>query len=109
MVNGSLQYMENWRKFLQNISAAVDDYLFLTCVPVIEKSDSFVAVQKAYGAQILHWQFNKDDVLQVVRAAGLNLVREFVVGAGPYIKNAPEQCEMRGWLFRKTKREKGKE
>ena len=28
-------------------------------------------------------------------------MREFVVGDRPYIKGAPEQCEIRGWLFRR--------
>lgn len=102
MINGSLQYMEEWQKFLRDISAAVGEYLLLTRVPVIEKSNSFVAIQKEYGTQMLHWQFNKDALLKAVKDTGLSLVREFVVGDRPYIKNAPEQCEMRGWLFRKT-------
>lgn len=103
LISGSLQCMEKWQKFLQDISVAVGEYLFLTRIPVIEKSNSFIAVQKAYGTQMLHWQFNKDALLRVVKDTGLSLVREFVVGARPYIKNAPEQCEMRGWLFRKIK------
>jgi len=28
-------------------------------------------------------------------------MREFVVGDRPYIKNAPEPCELRGRLFKK--------
>lgn len=103
MINGSLQYLEKWQEFLRDISAAVGEYLLLTCVPVIEKSNSFVAVQKVYGRQMLHWQFNKDALLKAVKETGLSLVREFVVGDRPYIKNAPEQCELRSWLFRKTK------
>jgi putative methyltransferase (TIGR04325 family) len=98
-----LQYMEKWQKFLQDISAAVGEYLLLTRVPVVEKSNSFVAIQKVYGRQMLHWQFNQDTLLKAVKDTGLSLVREFVVGDRPYIKNAPEQCELRGWLFRKIK------
>lgn len=103
MINGSLQYMEKWQEFLQDISAAVGEYLLLTRVPVVDKSNSFTALQKAYGTRMLHWQFNKNALLQVIKDAGLNLVREFVVGDRPYIKNAPEQCELCGWLFRKIK------
>ncbi len=103
MINGSLQYLENWQQFLRDISESVGDYLFLTRVPVIEKADSFVAVQNIYGTHMLHGQFNQNDLLQVVKDTGLTLFREFVVGDRPYIKNAPEQCELRGWLFRKNK------
>jgi hypothetical protein len=39
--------------------------------------------------------------LTVVEDEGFSIVREFVVGDRPYIKNAPEQCELRSWLFRK--------
>jgi len=41
-----------------------------------------------------------------VKETGLILVREFVVGDLPYIKNAPEQCEMRGWLFKRETTQK---
>jgi putative methyltransferase (TIGR04325 family) len=103
MITSSLQYMEHWQNFIRNISKAVGHYLLLTRVPVVEKSDSFVAVQYVYGTQILHGQFNKHELLQAIEKAGFNIVREFVVGDRPYIKNAPEQCELRTWLFRKTK------
>lgn len=101
MISGSLQYIERWQDLLQAISPAVGGHLFLTRIPVIEKSDSFVAVQEAYGTKMLHWQFNKDALLQTIENAGFSTIREFVVGDRPYIKHAPEQCELRSWLFRK--------
>jgi putative methyltransferase (TIGR04325 family) len=104
LINGSLQYIEDWADTIRRISAAVKDYLFLTRVPVIEEIPSFLAIQKAYNTMMLHQQLNQSDVLRVVKETGLLLIREFVVGDGPYVRNAPEQCEMRGWLFRRKPR-----
>ena len=87
-------------------SAAAGDYLFLTRVPVVESAASFVAVQDAYGTRMLHAQFNKDELLEAVAQTGLDLVRELVVGDRPLVKGAPEQCELRGWLFRRQRQDK---
>ena len=101
MINGSLQYMRDWRAFLPRAAGAVDEagYLFLTRVPVVEGA-SFVAIQRAHGAVMCCQQFNRRELLDVVASTGLRLVREFVVGDRPPILNAPEQCELKGWLFR---------
>lgn len=101
MMNGSLQYIENWQELLQQLAKITDGYFFLTRLPVVEKSPSFVAIQRFCGTEMLHQQLNQTEVLQVMRATGLRLVREFVVGDKPYILNAPEQCELKGWLFKK--------
>lgn len=101
MINGSLQYMQDWKNFLRRISRAVSvgGYLFLTRLPVVDHSPGFVAIQRAYGMEMLHQQLNAKEVLSTVRSTGLRLVREFVVGDRPFVQNAPEQCELRGWLF----------
>jgi len=103
MIGGSLQYIERWQDFLQAVAPAVGEYLFLNRTPVVEKSASFVAVQKAYGTEMLHWQFNRATLLQTVENAGFGIVREFVLGDRHYIRRAPEQCELRSWLFRKIR------
>jgi putative methyltransferase (TIGR04325 family) len=103
MINGSLQYMRDWQHFLRKAAGAAREYLFLTRVPVVETAPSFVAVQEAYGTRMLHGQFNKAELLRVVEETGLQLVRELVVGDRPVIANAPEQCELRGWLFIKQR------
>ncbi len=104
MISGSLQYAEHWREFLNEIakSLTAGTYLYLTRIPIVEETASFVAVQKAFNSRLLHMQFNKDELLQAVEQAGFQTVREFVIGDRPVIKNAPEQCELRGWLFRKN-------
>lgn len=101
MVNGSLQYFENWQGTLQNLAPAIKDYFFLTRLPVVEEVPSFVAVQREYGTEMMHQQLNQVEVLKLVESLGLRCVREFVVGDRPYIQGAPEQCELRGWLFKR--------
>lgn len=101
MVNGSLQYIKDWQELLMRLFGITKDYFFLTRLPVIERAASYVAIQRIYGTELLHQQFNQNDVLRLFRESGLNLVREFVVGDRPYIKGAPEPCELKGWLFKK--------
>ncbi len=101
MITGAIPYMEDWIDALHRISKAVGNYLFIARLAVIEKCPSFVSVQHIYNSQMLHQQFNQGEVLEVVKDTGLTLVREFVIGDRPYIMGAPEQCEVRGWLFRK--------
>ncbi|MEW6323946.1 MAG: hypothetical protein AB1515_01010 [Nitrospirota bacterium] len=99
MINGSLQYMEHWRDALRRAARAAGRYLFLTRLPVVQSAPSFVAVQRIEGTELLHQQLNQRELLEEMEKTGLRLVREFVVGDRPYIGGAPEQCEMRGWLW----------
>jgi hypothetical protein len=50
---------------------------------------------------MLHQQHNPKEQMETVNETGLTPVREFVTGDPPYIKGASEQCEMRGWLFKR--------
>jgi putative methyltransferase (TIGR04325 family) len=104
MMNGSLQYFRNWQETMGRVSAAADQFFFLTRLPVVQHSPSFPARQRVYGTEMIHMQFNQDEVLQVAQRAGLELFREVVVGDRPHIHNAPEQCELRGWIFKAAKR-----
>jgi len=100
MVSGSLQYIEDWRQFLSKAAATVPigRYFLLTRVPVVS-GPGFVAIQRVYGREVLHQQFSEGELLGQMRDAGLHLVRELLVGDRPLILNAPEQCELKGWLF----------
>lgn len=100
MMNGSLQYMQDWQATIARVSAAAAEYFFLTRVPIVERSPSFPARQRIYDTEMIHMQFNQDELLRVAAGAGLKLLREVVVGDRPYIHNAPEQCELRGWIFK---------
>ena len=99
MMNGSLQYIPEWKETLLRMAGATDGYFFLTRLPVVEKSSSYVAVQKAYGIKLLHQQLNRREVLDAAEGAGLRLLREFIIGDRPVIPGAPAPCELKGWLF----------
>lgn len=104
--SGSIQYMEHWREGLRGMARA-GRHLFLTRVPVVEVSPTFPAVQRTYGSTMMHWQFNRRELLAAAADCGLEAVREFETGDRHWIKGAAEECELRGWLFRSRPFEKG--
>jgi putative methyltransferase (TIGR04325 family) len=101
MINGMLQYIEDWKNFLFEIFDKVGDFLFITRLPVVQESKSFVAIQSMCGTEVLHNQLNEREFLDHMQVIGFTLLREVVVGDRPQILNAPEQCELKGWLFKK--------
>jgi len=101
MLQGVLQCIEEWPDVLRRIAPAVKGYLFLGLLPLVDRDPGFVALQRHYGTEMLHEQFNRKALLQVIEGTGLRLIREFVTGYRPPIKNAPEQCELRSWLFKR--------
>jgi putative methyltransferase (TIGR04325 family) len=101
MMTGSIPYMEDWKTMLPRIARSAKTYLFLFRFPIVEDSPTFVAIQRIYDSQMLHQFLNEEELLEVVRGTGLTLVREFVVGDRPYVKNAPAPSEIRGWLFKR--------
>lgn len=102
MMTGSIPYMEDWKTMLPRIARSAKKFLFLFRFPIVEDSPTFVAIQRIYDSQMLHQFLNQAELLEVVRGTGLTLVREFVVGDRPYVKNAPAQSEIRGWLFKRN-------
>ncbi|MCI1279430.1 MAG: hypothetical protein LKG23_10660 [Nitrospira sp.] len=100
----SLQYAKDWVVTLQGLAGATGRYLFITQLPVVSNAKSFVFVQRpyqyGYNTEYLAWCLNRQEFLDAARASGLQLVREFIVGFQPVIKNAPEQNEYQGFLFR---------
>ncbi|MCP4113498.1 MAG: hypothetical protein GY749_49540, partial [Desulfobacteraceae bacterium] len=86
---------------LQRIACSVKEYLFLFRLPVVQNSPTFISVERLYNSQMLHQQVNQAELSSAMKKTGLILVREFAIGNPPYIKNAPEQCEMRGWLLKR--------
>ena len=112
MVNGSLQYLDDWKGSVARLARSSGDCLLLTRVPVVELAATFATVQRAYGTEMLHRIFNREELLDTVTATGLVPMREFIVGDRPYTRSAPEQPELRGWLFRRpveTPSEKAKQ
>jgi putative methyltransferase (TIGR04325 family) len=99
MVSGSLQYCQDWKDLLGKIRKASKRYFYLTRTPVVQVAPSFVAIQRAYGTRMLHLQFNEKELLAEVDKLGFTLVREIALGDRVYIKNAPEDAVLKGWLF----------
>jgi putative methyltransferase (TIGR04325 family) len=103
LVSNALQYSRPWRDLITNLSRASAEYLFVTRVPVVTSSDSFVVLQRAhryeFETEYLSWVFNRDELLETARRAGMTLEREFLLGQQPYITGAPEQDETRAYLF----------
>lgn len=98
MVNGSLQYLPEWKNSLSKIIDSVETFFFLTRVPVVD-GKGFYAIQQTYGTRMIHQQFNRNELLETIENNSLRVVREFIIGDKPYIYDAPEQCELKGWLF----------
>lgn len=101
MMTGAIPYMEDWAEVLHRVARSTGKYLFISRLPIVKKSPSFVSVQCLYYSQMLHQLINQTELLETVKKTGLKFVREFVVGDRPYIKGAPEQCEVRGYLFKR--------
>lgn len=101
MMNGSTPYLPDWKEQLGRITQSVAQYFFITRQAVVQNSPTYVAIQRVYGSHMLHQQLNQSELLAVMASTGLQLVREFVVADKPIVKDAPEQPELRGWLYRK--------
>lgn len=106
--SSSLQYCEAWSDLLERLARASRRYLFLTRVPVVLESPSFVVLQRAHTYQFeteyLSWVFNRHELLEVADHSRLELVREFLLGYKPLVAGAPEQDETRAYLFRAPNR-----
>lgn len=101
---GSLQYAESWKSAVQFIGSVADGYVYVTRLPVVRHSASFVAIQRlyAYGydTECMGWIFNRDEFLDEVLSQGLELVREFALEKHPMIRKGKEQPEIQGFLLR---------
>ena len=104
VASSSLQYSQEWLELLERLAGAATRYLYVTRVPVVLNSRSFVVLQRAhrYGfeTEYLSWVLNRAELVDAARRAGMELVREFLLGYTPRVHRAPEQDETRGFLFR---------
>ena len=107
MVNGSLGYFKQWKEVLARLCDSAEKYLFLTRLLTVQKSPTFLVLQRTdvygYNSDMLIQVFNEEELLSIVRDRGFTLTREFVVGEGPAVAGAPEQCRDRGWLFERPR------
>jgi putative methyltransferase (TIGR04325 family) len=104
LASGSLQYSHDWRATLQKLARAASPYLYVTRLPVVRQHPSFVVIQRphrfGYDTEYQGWFINHQELLQAAEAAGLTLLREFLIQEKPSVAGAPEQGLYRGFLFR---------
>ena len=101
--SNSLQYAEDWGDMLRRLAAAATDFLYITQLPTVVETPSFVAVQRPYAhhydTEYLGWIFNVHEFLSVADSLGLRLVREFYFENCVSIHGADEPAVHRGFLF----------
>lgn len=104
LCSGAIQYAEQWRETVRLLASATGGYFYLARVPIVHHVPAFVVVQRPYAAgyetEYVGWFFNREELLECARAAGLVLVRELLMSDRHEIKDAPEQGEYRAFLFR---------
>lgn len=103
--SGSFQYTRDWSELFGKLAGATGEFLAVNRIPIVDGVPSFVFVQRAYAygydTEYLGWCFNRNELLEAARAAGLVAVREFLYEPLGFINAAPEQPQYRGFLFRK--------
>lgn len=106
LASASLHYSQDWVSVLKGLSRATAGYMFVTQLPILHRSSSYVMVQRpyqcGYDTEYLGWCLNRQEFLKCAKEMELELVREFIIGYQLPIYCAPEQCEYRGFLFRST-------
>ncbi|MCX7147886.1 MAG: hypothetical protein NTY05_00540 [Rhodocyclales bacterium] len=102
ILSGVLQCMKDWESQLRAIGAVANEWLFVTRTPIVESAKTYAAVLHTYGSAMLHWQFNRAQLLSFVKSLGFAIEREFDIGDRHQVKDGPEPFELRGWLFKRV-------
>lgn len=104
MASGALQYVDDWQATLAELASVTGQYLYVTRLPVVQQTSSFVVVQRpykmGYDTEYLSWHINRDEWMSAVQNANLELVREFLIAEQLTVYRAPENAQMRGFLLR---------
>lgn len=100
-----LQFVEDWRGFLASMVAHAGHDVYVTRLPIVYRSPSFVVLQRGFGyafeTQFLGWYLNEAEWTAETEKLGLELVREFVMADQTPAHGAPEQASYRGFLYRR--------
>lgn len=104
--SGAIQFVQDIDPLIARLCGAAQEWLFVTRLPVVEKTDDFVIIQHpyAYGydTEYLCWVFNRARLLARVERHGFKLEREFLLNERPVVANAPEALRYAGFLFRRV-------
>jgi putative methyltransferase (TIGR04325 family) len=105
LASSSLHYEKDWKKLINCLAQSTKGHLLVTYQPFVEKSPSFVFIQRpyqyGYKTEYLGWCLNKTEFIDEALKAGLYCIQEFIIGYSPAIKGAPEQNQYMGFLFQK--------
>lgn len=103
VASGSLQCGEDWQGPLARLARAARRFLFVTRLPLVHESRSFVMRQRphryGYETELFSWVLNRSEFLRTAEAAGLTPLREFIVNERLRVRGAGEAVHMRGFLF----------
>ncbi len=104
LASGSLQCLEDWRTTVGRLASISRPYLLVTRLPVVQAAASFVVLHRTYrngfNTEYLCWFLNRDEFLDHMKSVQMELVREFLLHGLGHVHEAPEQGELRGFLFR---------
>jgi putative methyltransferase (TIGR04325 family) len=104
--SSAAHYNRDFYALLARLCLASGDWLMITRIPVIERHEDFVVLQRpwAYGyrTEYVCWFVNRKRMLSAIQGAGFRLVREFLVDERPIVPGAPEQCRYGGFLFQRS-------
>jgi len=109
LASASLHYSEKWSHRFRQLASVTKSQMYVTRLPVVFHSPSFVVLQRAYNfgydTEYLGWFLNRDEFLQCASDAGMRLMREFLIDERPsFVYGAPELGEYRGFLFQPFRR-----
>lgn len=106
MASNALQYTEDWQSMTRRLADAAQSWLFVTILPVVRKSRSFVVVQRpqrhGLKADYISWVLNYEEFLGHIRSLDFTLEREFLTGDSIRYRNGPGLSESLGLLFRRA-------
>lgn len=104
LVASALHYEEEWRALLPRLLGNARRFAFLTRIPIVEATDSFVIVQRpyAYGyeTEYASWCFNRQQFIAAIESCGWRVEREVITGERFEIKGATCVVDSRGFLLR---------
>jgi hypothetical protein len=100
--SGTLHLIRDWRSTARRLVEHTGGFLYITRVQVVARVPSFVVSYRSgyYGTQYQAWSLNRQELIECVQDAGGEFLREFVFAEHRPVKDAPEQSECRGFLFR---------
>lgn len=105
--SSSLHYFENWRETASRLASATRELLYIARLQTVLSAPSFVAVHSINldgYSEFLSWCLNRHEVVSCMEESGMELVREFVYAGHFTVRGAPENTEIRGFLFRPRQR-----